>query len=179
MKECTKCKVVKPLIDFHKSKSSKSGYMSACKACESIRGRAKYNPGLNKKRYEENKDQLLKAQKEYYHKNVGKIKIRSKEYYNKNSDKWLQAGWKKKGILNRDGLYFSKFDQETELQRAGYKCEICKSDGSDHKKGLCVDHNHDTGIVRGILCAHCNSAIGHFHDDINKLEMAITYLNKS
>jgi hypothetical protein len=41
-----------------------------------------------------------------------------------------------------------------------------------------VDHCHETGIVRAILCHSCNVAIGHMNDDINRLKSAIKYLRK-
>ena len=52
-------------------------------------------------------------------------------------------------------------------------CQIC---GSDHK--LCIDHDHSTGKVRGILCMKCNFGISYFNDDPELLNNAINYLNR-
>lgn len=41
---------------------------------------------------------------------------------------------------------------------------------------LAVDHNHETGANRGLLCTKCNIAIGHFQDSIENLKAAIEYL---
>jgi hypothetical protein len=41
-----------------------------------------------------------------------------------------------------------------------------------------VDHNHDTGEVRGILCHSCNTALGRFGDDVWLLQAALDYLKK-
>lgn len=41
-----------------------------------------------------------------------------------------------------------------------------------------VDHNHRTGKVRGLLCHHCNKAIGHFKENINIMQNAISYLRQ-
>lgn len=56
-------------------------------------------------------------------------------------------------------------------------CAIC-DEPSKEGQLLCVDHNHDTGIVRGLLCKQCNFAIGLLKDSVSRLEKAKQYLNK-
>lgn len=60
------------------------------------------------------------------------------------------------------------------MQRVqNYQCGICSGSLLD----TCfVDHNHNTGKVRNLLCQHCNSMIGFARDDITVLEAAIKYL---
>ena len=58
------------------------------------------------------------------------------------------------------------------------KCLICKTEFSDSIKP-CVDHNHETEEIRGILCFKCNTGIGLFTENINVLFSAIDYLNNS
>lgn len=41
-----------------------------------------------------------------------------------------------------------------------------------------VDHDHKTGLVRSILCHHCNVALGHVQDNPNRLRQLITYLER-
>jgi hypothetical protein len=176
MKTCSKCKMTKPYSEFQKNKRMKDGFCSPCKACESLRRKASYDPEVNSEKYNKNKEKYLAQQKVYYTNNIDRIRETSKMYYQSNKSKWLEMGWKQKGILNKEGLPFTLSDFEELASTAEYKCQICGSDGSSHKKGLCVDHNHNTGIARGLLCGHCNSGIGHFHDDINKLSSAIAYL---
>lgn len=63
----------------------------------------------------------------------------------------------------------------------GGKCLICTdalSNVFNNKEGKqpAIDHCHDTGKVRGILCKKCNSGIGLLSDSIFILEKAISYL---
>jgi hypothetical protein len=59
-------------------------------------------------------------------------------------------------------------------------CDICRTDTPGYgRKALCIDHDHNTGIVRGMLCQKCNIGLGNFNDDPNLLIKAILYLKKS
>jgi Autographiviridae endonuclease VII len=53
------------------------------------------------------------------------------------------------------------------------KCAIC---GEFPNKKLCHDHDHDTGLIRGLLCHNCNTGLGHFKDSEKLLLKAIEYL---
>ena len=55
------------------------------------------------------------------------------------------------------------------------KCKLCLRECST-LEFLCVDHDHKTGKVRGLLCRKCNIALGHFEDDIDVMLRAIEYL---
>lgn len=83
-------------------------------------------------------------------------------------------GCVKAGILraNRKRWYELTDAQLIELESIK-RCEVC---GSSEK--LCVDHDHATGEVRGMLCDLCNKALGHARDDIEILEGLITYLKR-
>lgn len=50
-------------------------------------------------------------------------------------------------------------------------CTICSE-----QIGLVVDHDHSTGLIRGLLCTNCNTGLGMFKDNIKILEAAIKYL---
>lgn len=61
-----------------------------------------------------------------------------------------------------------------ELKAEITKCVIC---GANEK--LVIDHDHNTGKIRGLLCGHCNRGLGHFRDDPTLLEFAAQYLYAS
>lgn len=62
-----------------------------------------------------------------------------------------------------------------ELLRQNNVCAICKTAGWT-RKGPQVDHDHETGRVRGILCSNCNQGLGRFKDDPSLLLSAVEYL---
>jgi hypothetical protein len=63
-------------------------------------------------------------------------------------------------------------------ERQGGVCAICRQ-GSPNERDLCIDHDHSTGEVRGLLCVLCNSGLGQFRDDPVILRAAIEYLATS
>ena len=56
------------------------------------------------------------------------------------------------------GLTIEAWEAKFELQDG--KCAICRRSASEFKTRLHVDHNHETGAVRGLLCAKCNNLLG-------------------
>jgi len=61
----------------------------------------------------------------------------------------------------------------------GGKCSICNVYESTLAKGLAVDHDHETGKIRGLLCSQCNTGLGMFKDSLTFLTNAIDYLKRT
>jgi hypothetical protein len=58
------------------------------------------------------------------------------------------------------------------------RCAICGAHQSEIKVSLHVDHDHETGKIRGLLCGSCNRMLGIAKDSIGRLEAAIAYLRE-
>ena len=119
------------------------------------------------------------------------------------SCKQCQSDWRKLNIeacLKRDAKYrklnkeknnitirewnlkknygISSDDYSKMLNEQQHSCACCGTHISTLKRRLAVDHDHNTGSVRGLLCTNCNIGIGMFKDSINKLQQAIDYLRE-
>ena len=66
------------------------------------------------------------------------------------------------------------------LEKQGSVCAICSKPETRITKGtlcrLSIDHDHETGKVRGLLCSACNTAIGQFNDDPSLVRKGLDYL---
>lgn len=77
----------------------------------------------------------------------------------------------------KDSVLFTKYgireaDYDRMYTEQEGRCLIC----SVHQEVLCVDHDHVTKIVRGLLCRECNFGLGKFADDPERLIAAAMYL---
>lgn len=108
--------------------------------------------------------------KRYYQKNKRYFEKYKKEWYQKNKEQARQYQiLKTHGLLHKDWLLI--------WEEQGDKCAIC-GELFYKPSNACIDHNHETGEIRGLLCKKCNFGIGLFNDDIKLLKKAIKYLKK-
>lgn len=88
---------------------------------------------------------------------------------------------------------FKRLERVYGLSEADYKkmlrnqkgvCFICHRDPrtfttKKYRHNLCVDHDHETGEIRGLLCRHCNSMISRWlHDDVDKIKRVLKYFTR-
>lgn len=115
----------------------------------------------------------------YYSRNKEKVKKSVERWRNANRkrvnethSRYAKAHRYKRYKLTEDA--FNKLHEEQD-----YSCAICRTPFSEGKRKCgCVDHNHETNKVRGLLCQHCNAGLGMFKDNILYLEKAIEYLRR-
>ena len=77
-------------------------------------------------------------------------------------------------IKGRYGISLEEYN-DLLVNQSG-KCGICEK--LPLFDPLCVDHDHNTGKVRGLLCSNCNKGVGLLQDSISVLSSAINYLSR-
>ncbi len=133
-----------------------------CKACRSNQCKTRYYADVNKAR-----EYALVQRKKHYDKCIE----RDRKY--------------KRELLINETRYELLHEKQNGLCAICNKPETRKSHKNRTKsndeswstiKRLSIDHNHNTGQIRGLLCGSCNTALGGFKDSIELLNLAITYL---
>lgn len=161
---CTKCKEDKPESDFYRRSSTKKGYTSHCKKCCSVWAA-------------ENQELVKKARQKWLDSNYDKAKESKKKYKISNREK-LKSDYRTWRLKNQYGITDEDYSRMLEQQNG--VCIICGKPEIRVQHGkvqpLTIDHNHETGKIRGLLCFKCNTAIGKLNDDVALLERAILYL---
>ena len=150
MKRCFRCTKSKPIADFGRHKGRPDGLQAECKVCGKKRAAAD--------RSERRKDPKYAEYMRWY---------------------FMRVNY---------GITREQYEQLLAEQEG--KCRICAIPDSSARRpgktvagldpfGLCVDHDHKTGIIRGLLCNACNRGLGLFKDSTETLNRAHQYLKTS
>ncbi len=96
--------------------------------------------------------------------------------YRKNPDnseqvrKWVSVSARRSRYgIETDQLMYLVREQEE-------RCAICSNFLPADPYKICIDHDHETGKVRGLLCNSCNLGLGFFKDDLHRVRAAGKYL---
>lgn len=81
----------------------------------------------------------------------------------------------KKAVFIRQRYGISLEEYEVHVTATDGVCPCC---GKSGRKKMCLDHDHLTGAIRGVICSACNSGIGLLGDDVEGLRKAIAYLER-
>jgi len=101
-----------------------------------------------------------------------------KSYHkNKHKNPYVYEVDKDSKLKRAYGISYQEYLTILEVQQNS--CAICGVDQEDVSRAFAVDHCHDTGKIRGLLCSNCNTGIGNLRDDVGLLERAIEYLNNA
>lgn len=145
-KFCPKCKNNLETSLFNRA-NRRDGYQTYCRNCHNT---------MQREKYKNNPEEKLKRQ----------IRQRKRQSVNPLAKK--DAELKRLYNISIDD-YLAMFKDQNMV------CKVCKSECKT-KNSLSVDHDHNTGKVRGLLCNRCNRAIGMFEDNPDLLIKAAKYL---
>ncbi len=152
VKSCLTCSKLLPLSHFGTYISRDVKYhRTICKDCRNQNEKTQrddHTRWLDRQRYKLKKDNNPQEVKDYY------------------------RDWH---LRKKYNLTLEEFNILSESQNN--LCAICESPEKSHKN-LVVDHNHNTGEIRGLICSSCNKALGHAKDNKVLLEKMIMYLDE-
>lgn len=174
-KQCSKCDEVKAIGFFDYRPTTKDGRNSMCKQCTSTNG-VMYR--------EQRRKTVTVAEKKQC--SVCETVKPAKDFYTDRA--YIDGLSKRCRLCHRATIHLARrcrqfnisVDQYTEMTRSqGGVCAICQRVPLRvHPNGFSIDHCHTTGVVRGLLCNHCNTGLGFFEDNPEVLIRAATYLNQ-
>lgn len=203
-KTCCKCGETKPLDSFYRDKKAKDRHCYRCKECMDIVTRKnylKYYPHKKENLLTEDGQKICRVCREkkplsefnkhggsqglrrdckacqkkwshdYYKTIAVEERIKRKIHRKQNMGQYRNSEYKRKF-----GITLDDYNQMFENQKG--KCMICGTTKGYPNTGrrLAVDHDHETGKVRALLCGNCNTGISHFMHDPDLMEKAIDYL---
>lgn len=133
-KICTICGFEKSLGEFWKNPECKFGVNSQCKVCCEKRRKIRL----------ENRTEVERLATNRYQR------------------EWAKSTGKRRGYYLKSEYGITEEDLAVMLQKQGGKCAVCKTEDpfQAHKQGWKIDHDHETGIIRGVVCHTCNIVIG-------------------
>ena len=91
--------------------------------------------------------------------------------------KCLPTYQREKGYAIKKNFGITREEYISILEKQEYKCAVCGKSQDENGVELAVDHDHNTGNVRGLLCRKCNLGLGYFQDSQQYLQSAIKYLS--
>jgi hypothetical protein len=140
-----------------------------------------------REKYAQNKEEMRERSRAWQAANPEKVKASKKREYEKNKARYLaynKTQYDRKSYVARNrraqGMIFAPGQtEESMLSEQNGVCALCPREISlDVPRSLHVDHCHETGRVRGLLCHKCNPGLGQFEDDPERLERAAAYVRK-
>lgn len=174
MKVCYKCRVEKSLDLFPKINKS------YCKTCRSDMVNKKYHAlSLEEKKARNSSLSMKEAKLRYRAKPESKIKEAQQCH------KWYINNKERKRVNSRLSKYKLSHNQYQEIkEKQNHICPICLKEPGPRKRNssidlFVIDHDHETGKVRGLLCSTCNTALGLFKDNITIIRNAVNYLDRA
>ena len=161
MKVCKKCGLSKPLEDFYRAAGMRDGRRNDCKVCDLA---------AKRQRYLADPQAAIARVKRWQQANPDRVNV----YHRARRAEPATKKAERSGYLKRKyGITVEQYDEL--LASQGGRCAICRREPRPDIS-LHLDHDHESGQLRGILCFRCNNALGDFDDDPTLLQAALGYL---
>jgi hypothetical protein len=190
---CSQCGKGKPLNEFSRDNSKPIGRKKYCKQCQNLGNRIRRNGTEEYKKQTYLADEngktcgkcLIKKPVTGFHRSVRSrdgfavwckecSSANGKNWRNKNKEKCYEVS--RKNQLMRNFRITEREYIELLVKQNG-ECAICGASSADAAGSkLCVDHDHSTGEIRGLLCRRCNAGLGFFNDDKELVKEAASYM---
>ncbi len=165
MRTCATCKTEKTLEAFVKRSIRPDGRGYICKVCNyaKLKDWRARNP-------EKRRAQVRK----WRQKNPSKVALYARIWRKRYPEKNFAAA-----LRSNQKMTVAEYETMERAQEG--RCAICRKlpKGRKNNGRLCVDHCHNTGIKRGLLCHACNTGIGNLQHDSTILQSAINYLSRT
>lgn len=164
---CKKCGEAKPATAefFNRHAGCKDGLRSECRECHKTRMRSYYQANSAERRAKTAEYAAVNAE-------------RVREYrrrYREHRGEALAASNRAATLMREYGLTPEAY-MDLFVAQDGH-CAICLAEPKTRR--LCVDHDHETGAVRGLLCPPCNAALGRFGDNEAGVLRVLNYLRNT
>lgn len=156
----------------------------------------------DRERYQRNREKILEQKREYHLTNKEKISAKKRDKHerdrdtlNKKSAEWRKNNPEKAASYGKE--WREKNPERAIIGRIASAYNVCLESASDwykltmtscdscgdvwlptHSKRLFIDHDHTTGLIRGVLCHHCNSALGLLKEDDVRILALLAYNRK-
>lgn len=198
-KRCSRCYEVKSLDQYSLAPRGKLGRKASCKACDAARFKANHVPAVvdeDAKRERYTKYQIgtktctncgvEKERSEFSQSKPGKYgpvlmsackacaAARARKWAEDNRERSRETSRRTKMLTNY-GITVEEYDARSAAQ--GDVCACCGK--PEERYRLSVDHCHETGRIRGLLCNTCNRGIGLLGDNVEALRKAVDYLERN
>ncbi|MGH9084278.1 MAG: endonuclease VII domain-containing protein [Acidimicrobiales bacterium] len=151
------------LADFYRAAGAREGLRGECKAC---------NLAAKRSRYAADPQKYIEMVQRWQLANPERVRAVRRA---RNSRPEVKRRQRDDYYMRTYGISADDFDRLLDEQNGG--CAICRA-RPDREASMHVDHDHESGAVRGLLCLSCNQGLGKFRDDPALLLRAIVYLRQ-
>jgi hypothetical protein len=163
MKVCRSCGEARPLDEFYRAKGTRDGLRGECKSC---------NRAAKRERYAANPQKYVAMVRRWQRTNPARLR----EYRDKrNARPEIKRQQRDMYYRRTYGISADEVDEMLEAQNG--RCAICGAK-PERLASMHIDHDHEHGHLRGLLCLSCNQGLGQFRDDPAILLRAIVYLRQ-